>query len=33
MRSLQMRGGLRMGVLRGGIIRVGDAIQLLEGNR
>ena len=33
MRSLQMRGGLRTRVLRGGTIRVGDAVELLEGQR
>lgn len=33
MRSLQMRGGLRTRVLRGGWIRVGDRVEVLEGQR
>ncbi len=28
-----MRGGLRTTVLKGGVIRVGDRIKVLEGNR
>ncbi len=32
-KSLKMRGGLRTTVLKGGVIRVGDRIKVLEGNR
>ncbi len=32
-KSLKNRGGLRTTVLKGGVIRVGDTIQVLEGNR
>ena len=31
--SLKMRGGLRTTVIKGGILRVGDTIEVLEGNR